>query len=219
MFGDVDATLMVISDTARSGPLPLEEALVAACSGGARIVQLREKALSSQALYTLALGLKRRLPEQVLFLINDRLDIALAVGADGVHLPEHGLPVSLVRSMFAQYGHRGHTWVGRSVHSLDAARAAAQEGVDYLLVGTMFATSSKPGKVPEGPSLLHSIRAEVTLPVLGVGGITPENAAEVMQAGADGVAVISYILQHQTPADRAKALCQVINKSHTRSTP
>jgi len=96
--------------------------------------------------------------------------------------------------------------IGASVHALDEAIQAERDGADYLVVGTMFNTRTHPGKVPEGPMLMQKIREAVRLPLIGIGGITAENAPSVMSAGADGVAVISEILSASDPTQAARRL-------------
>ena len=131
----------------------------------------------------------------VTFIVNDRLDMALAVDADGIHLGQDDLPSRTARPLL-----RRGMLLGRSTHSLAQARAAQAEGADYVAVGSMFPTASKPDFELVGPGLIRTVRREITVPLVGIGGITLENLAEVILAGADGVAVISAVCAADDPA-------------------
>jgi thiamine-phosphate pyrophosphorylase len=179
----------------------LVQSVAAAVSGGVDLVQLREKDLPGGKLLELALALKAALSNRALLLVNERVDVALAAGADGVQLGEDALPVVAARKMLGP-----DALIGRSVHSVDSARRAATEGADFLVVGTIYATRSHPGEEPAGPELLRSIAAVVSLPLIGIGGITPRNLDEVMRAGARGVAVISNVLASPDPEGSAGEL-------------
>jgi thiamine-phosphate pyrophosphorylase len=185
--------LALITDRRRSA-LPLVEAVAAAIAAAVDLVQLREGDLAPGELLALALELRTLTARRALFVVNADVALALAVGADGVHLPERGTALAEVR---ARGGAR--LLIGRSVHSVAAARHAAAEGADYLQVGAIFPTASHPGHPAAGPDLVRSVRAAVNLPLLAVGGITHENAAQVLVAGADGVAVIGAILGRAAP--------------------
>jgi thiamine-phosphate pyrophosphorylase len=187
------AGLALIIDHQRSA-LPLGEAIEQALTVGIELVQLRERDLPPEELLRIAADLRTRTLARAPFVINGDVDLALAVAADGVHLPERGMSVAAARARLG----RG-CLVGRSVHSVDAARAAATEGADYVQVGAIFATPSHPDRAPVGLDLVREVRAAVTLPVLAVGGITPENARGVIEAGADGVAVIGAIMGSREP--------------------
>lgn len=198
--------LMVISDPVRRGSLPLLSTLQRAAEAGAQLIQLRDKTSSTTARWKLARELAKQLPSSCHLVINDRVDIAMAVGASGVHLPESGLPVHVIRKMIGP-----GCLIGCSVHSLESACRAEEAGADYLQVGTMFSTSCKPGKEPEGPPLLRRIRERVGLPLFGVGGVTPQNARRLVEIGASGVAVVSYVTQSDAPDERVKALLEAIS--------
>jgi thiamine-phosphate pyrophosphorylase len=166
----------------------LEDAVAAAVAGGVNAVQLREHDLHAGELLRLARNLRAVTRGAALLLVNDRLDVALASGADGVHLPETGMPPPEARWIAGP-----ELIIGRSVHSPAGAREAEQTGADYVVVGTVYPTGSHPGESGAGPELIRAA-AEVRLPVIAIGGITPANARAVMQAGASGVAVISALL-------------------------
>jgi len=170
----------------------LVAAVEAAVQGGADTVQLREKDLRPEALLPLARRLRqatlgRAVPtgRQALLLVNGPLELALAAEADGIHLPESSPPVRRPRQGFL---------VGRSVHSLEAARRAEAEGADYLVAGPVYETRSHPGREPAGLSLIEEITRSVRVPVLAIGGVSAGRVEEVVRAGASGVAVISAVL-------------------------
>ena len=174
----------------------------AAVSGGVDVVQLRDKELPGAALLELAKELKYAIRGRALLLVNERVDVAVAAQADGVQLGELGLPTDVSRRMLGDA-----PLIGRSVHSVKGAVDAAQSGVDFLLVGTMFATRSHPGEEPTGPGLLNRIKdAGNTKPMLGIGGITEGNVGQVMSAGAQGIAVITAVLADPNPGAAAERL-------------
>lgn len=181
--------LCLVTDRQRLGEPSLEAAVEEAVKGGVNVVQLREKDLPAGELLALANRLRAVTRGRALLVINDRLDVALAAGADGVHLPENGLPEAVARRVLGR-----HAVIGRSVHSKEAAVEAEQAGADYVQLGAIYATQSKPDLKPSGPKLVREVSATVAVPVLAVGGVTPENAAEVIDAGASGASVISAIL-------------------------
>ena len=198
--------LALVTDRSALGGLSLEDAVAQAVEGGANLVQLREKDLPAGELLALAEKLRviTRLG-RALFLVNDRLDVALACSADGVHLPERGLPVTVARRLAGE----GFI-IGRSVHSVAEAVRAQREGADYVQVGSMFASRSHPDQPPAGLGLLEAVAAAVTIPILAVGGITAANVGDVMRAGASGAAVISAILGAPSPREAARALAQAM---------
>ena len=173
--------------------------VAAAVAGGVDLVQLRDKDLPGGALLELAAALRSACAGRALLLVNERADVALAAGADGVQLGELAMATPAARAIVSEGG-----VIGRSVHSVDGARTAADGGADFLLVGTMFATRSHPGEEPSGPGLLRRIAdAGVGVPLLGIGGITADNVGAVLDAGAQGVAVISSVLGSSDPESAA----------------
>ena len=194
-------SLMLITDRTRLRGRRLQEVASLAVDGGANVVQLREKDLPGRELYDLAVILHAVLRGRALLLVNERLDVALASGADGVHLPEQGLPAAAVRKIAGDA-----CIVGRSVHSVEAAVRAQEQGADFVEVGAIFETGSKPGATVAGVALVRAVVDAVRVPLVAVGGITAENAADVIAAGADGVAVISAIMDADDPQRAAAAL-------------
>src|SRR5262249_38089506 len=124
----------------------------------------------------------------VTFIVNDRVDVAVAIEADGVHVGQDDLPARLARPLL-----RTGMVLGVSTHDVEQARAARDDGADYIAVGSMFPTATKPDFQLVGPALIRKLRAEIRVPLIGIGGITHENVADVVRAGADGVAVISAV--------------------------
>lgn len=173
----------------------LSTAVHAALRGGLDCVQAREKKGPASRLYDTALSLLPAVREYgARLLVNDRVDVALACAADGVHLPGAGLPPDAARQLL------GERWlVGVSVHGLDEARAAIESGADYVTFGHVHPTASKPGSAPAGIRRLAGIVEGVDAPVLAVGGIDSSTVGEVMATGAAGAAVISDILAAPDP--------------------
>ncbi|WP_292519030.1 thiamine phosphate synthase [Methanoculleus sp.] len=162
-----------------------------AVAGGADVIQLRDKNLSGRALFDAALAVREITADAgALFIVNDRLDVALAAGADGVHLGAGDLPIREARRI-APPGFI----IGASVGSAATAVGAAAEGADYVALSPTFATGSKNDAGPgHGLMMLAEIRAAVALPLVAIGGITAANVGDVIAAGADGVAVISAVV-------------------------
>ena len=186
----IDFRLYLITDRTICNPVSLEEAVGEACRAGVRAVQLREKDLSGGPLYAQARELREvtRRTESKLF-INDRVDIALAVGADGIHCPESGLPVDTFCRLCPE------ALVGASAHSLERATEAGTSGAAFILFGPVFPTPSKAKYGdPMGLKALSVVAKGAGIPVFAVGGITPENAHLCLENGAAGVAVLSAIM-------------------------
>jgi thiamine-phosphate diphosphorylase len=189
---------MLVTELIQCGDRPLAQVVAAAIEGGVNIVQLREKDLPANELLALARQLRGLCGDRALFFINDRVDVALLCGADGVQLGEHALPVAAVRKLLP-----ASMRIGRSVHSVDAARAAEQDGADFLIAGTIYATPSHPEAEIAGAEFLRSLASRVDLPVIAIGGLTPARAAECLKAGAAGVAVVSGIIAAARPESAA----------------
>ena len=173
-----------------------------ALQGGVKAVQLREKDLSAAELLPLAQEL-RTLTHQyhALLLINDHVDVALAVEADGVHLGGHSRPTDLVRRLVG-----AEMLIGVSTHGRDEVRTASEQGADFVTFGPVYATPSKAAYgAPQGLAALADACRNCHLPVFALGGITPERVAEVRTAGAHGIALISAIIAAPSPESAAKA--------------
>jgi len=179
----------------------------AAIAGGADVLQLREKSVPDDQLLAFAAELRELTDETGrMLLINDRPDIAAIVGADGVHLGQHDLPVAEARSLL-----RPGAMVGRSTHSLAQAKAAVNEGADYISVGPVFPTDTKDAGPAVGIELVRQVAEAVGLPLVAIGGITPENAGSVRAAGATLVAVCSAICGAADPKAAARALRDAVS--------
>jgi len=167
----------------------LLDSLEAALKGGVSDLQLREKDLSLKDLHSLAVVLRQMTARYGARLyINDRVDIALMVEADGVHLPEDGMPPNEVKACYP------HLLVGVSTHTLDKAKQAEQDGADFITFSPIFATPSKQEYgPPQGLEKLRTVCEEVKLPVLALGGISKDRVSTVLKQGAHGVALISGI--------------------------
>lgn len=201
----VEGLYVVLDRTAASGR-DLVTVLDGALEGGARIVQLREKTWPSGTLFPLAERLAARCrAASVPFIVNDRVDLAVALGADGVHLGQDDLPPAAARALLK----RGMI-LGLSTHSVAQAEAAQAAGADYVAVGSMYPTATKPEFQLVGPALVRELRPRIRVPLVAIGGITSANAAEVIAAGADAVAVISAVCGAPDPAAAARRFVQVI---------
>ena len=172
-----------------------------AVDGGVDLVQLREKDLPGGELLALARRLLAALDGRAALVVNERVDVAVVAGTQGVQLGEDALPVAEVRSVLPP-----GACIGRSVHSVEGAVHAEQAGADFLVVGTMFATGSHPGAAAAGPELMRETAGRCRVPLLGIGGITPDNLGEVVHSGAAGVAVIRSILGSDDPRRAARVL-------------
>lgn len=175
-----------ITDRRRVPPERWLRAIEAALEGGIRDLQLREKDLPASEQSALARELRRLTRRYgARLIVNDRLDIALLAGADGVHLPEQGLPAAEVKARFPDL------WVGVSTHSLEGAQKAQQAGADYITFSPVFDTPSKRAYgPPQGLDKLAEVTRALSVPVIALGGITLENLPEVLRCGVHGVALI-----------------------------
>jgi len=201
--------LYVILDGQASGGRRLDELLDAVLAGGCRIVQLREKTMPPAGLFPLAQALRRRCREAgALFIVNDRVDLALAVEADGAHVGQDDLPAREARRLLPP-----PMILGVSTHNADQARRARDDGADYVAVGSMFPTGSKIGFELVGPELVRRVRADIPVPLVAIGGITRDNLSQVIEAGADAVAVISAIGKARDPAAAVREFLETIRSA------
>ena len=215
----VDLSLYVLLDPARAGGKPLTEVAAAAVRGGATLVQLRDKESETRALVDVARAIKRVLAgSRVPLLINDRVDVALASGADGVHLGRDDLDLATARRLLGP-----RAIIGASSRNRADIEALVFGAIDYVCIGGVFATASKDNPDPpigvEGFKALARIVRE-RAPGLSVGtiaGIDETNAAEVMRAGADGIAVISAVTAAADPEAAARRLRAIVDAAkHAR---
>jgi thiamine-phosphate pyrophosphorylase len=178
----------------------------ALCAGGADAVQLRDKSLSGRALFRLCKDLQALCDRTgALFILNDRLDVAVAADVDGVHLGQDDLPLRDARRLL---GHR--KVLGASTHSVAQAFQAQGDGADYVSCGPVFATPTKPDYKPVGLELVKQYRTMVRLPFVAIGGIDGRNVEQVLQAGAERVAVVRAAAGAPDPASAARALKEAV---------
>jgi thiamine-phosphate pyrophosphorylase len=190
------------------------EVLTAVLAGGAKIIQLREKHWDKKDLYELAIEFsKRTRNHDALLIINDHVDVALAAGADGVHLGQEDLPVAAARNIAPEL------IIGASSHNLIEALKAEQDGADYVNIGPIFPTKTKTTSVRFlGPEAIAEIGSQLTVPFTTMGGIHPDNIGRVLEAGARRVAMITGITCAPDIAARVRQLRKAItdydNPSH-----
>lgn len=200
----------LVTDAGLSGDRSTPEIVEAAVAGGVDVVQLREKGTTARERYELGTDLRALTRDAgVPLIVNDRIDLAAAVDADGVHLGDDDLPVSVARERLGP-----DAIVGRSVSTPSAAREAEAAGADYLGVGAVYGTDSKdtsPEQSSVGLDRIRAVREATDLPFVGIGGVTPENAAAVVEAGADGVAVISAITGADDPETATRDLAAAVD--------
>ncbi len=204
--------LVLVTDSSRLRGRALADVVRAAVEGGVTIVQLRDKTAPHDALLREGASVREAIGRRALFFVNGDVEAAVALRADGVHLPEAGAPTTAVRA------HVGSTMlVSRAVHSLDAALRAERDGADIVQAGTLFETASKPGARTLGIDGLRAICDAVRAPVVAIGGVTAANAGEALAAGAAGVAVIGAIFDAADPPAAARALREAMDGARART--
>jgi thiamine-phosphate diphosphorylase len=176
------------------------------CCGTELAIQLRVREMTARALLDLAERVEEMAVETGGWLVlNGRVDVALASGADAVQLGRGGLPVEAVRSFVGD-----SLVIGASVHGLPAADTAKHGGADYLVVGSVYSTPSHPGVEPGGPEMVTAA-CHTGLPVIAIGGLTPDRVQDVVRAGAHGIAVIRAVWDAPDPVGAANALCEALD--------
>ena len=210
---NIDYSLYLVTDRGLARGRSTLEIVKAAVRGGATCVQLREKACSTLDFIKQALAIKDFLKSRgVPLIINDRVDVALAAEADGVHLGQTDMPLDIAKRILA-----GSMIIGISAESLEDAIEAEKGGADYLGVSPIYATPTKTDTAPPlGLKGLRAIREAVSLPLVGIGGLNRDNAAAVIQNGANGVAVVSAIVSADDPAKAARDLFQIIDEARKK---
>ena len=195
-------SLYAVTDLQSEGAEVLRK-IEQAYRGGTDIVQLRSKMLSDAALIRLGLKIRKIATRQKkLFFINDRVDLALATGAEGVHLGQNDMPVCVARALARRAGRK--LWIGRSTHSLSQALAAVKEGADYIGVGPVFATPTKPHAKSVGLKFVKQAAARIRIPWVAIGGIDLGNLQSARGAGATRVAVVRAIFAAKDPENAAR---------------
>lgn len=190
MKNNIDYTLYLVSDREVLKGRDLCKAIEASIKGGVTLVQLREKDISSLDFYNLAVSVKKITDKHnVPLIINDRIDIALAVDAAGVHVGQSDIPTKVARKIIGE-----DKILGISAATLEEAKLAEAEGADYLGIGAVFPTDTKKDARSVSIELLGEIKKSLTVPVVGIGGINENNAELLKQSKIDGIAVVSAIL-------------------------
>jgi thiamine-phosphate pyrophosphorylase len=213
---NVDLSVYVITDQRIAGDRSIIEIVRAAIAGGATVVQLREKEATTREMIRLGEALHEiTRPTGVPLIVNDRVDVALAIDAEGVHVGQDDMPAALARRLIGP-----DRILGVSAATVEEARQAQRDGADYLGVGDVYGTPSKSDAgIPIGVHGLAKVVAAVSIPVVAIGGITLTNAATVVQAGAVGVAVISAVIGAEDPEDAARQMRQRIEAARHEGGP
>ncbi len=201
----VDFDIYLVTDRKQTCGKRLEEVIKNSLTGGIKAVQLREKDLDDRELFTIAKRLKTLTRRSgATFIINDRVDIALAVDADGLHLGQESISPKDARKHFGE-----NKLIGVSAHSLDEAVRAEDEGADFTTIGPIYDTPSKKryGK-PIGLNELERVTGKLKIPAFAIGGIKKEKVRDIINAGAHGIALISAIFKTKNPEKAAKEILQ-----------
>ena len=207
----LDLSLYVITDPHLAKGRSHDEIAEAAFAGGANVVQLRDKGASTEALYRAGLRMQELAKRAgAAFVVNDRLDVAQATGADGTHVGQDDMPAAVARGLLGR-----DAIVGVSVENGEQAREAERDGATYVAVGPIYEArgSKADAGPPVGPDAVAEIKRHVSLPVVAIGGINHENAAEVVAAGADGLAVMTAIIAAPDIAEAARRMRRVIDEA------
>ncbi len=209
----IDYSLYLVTDRSLSKGRSNREIVEAAVAGGVTCVQLREKHCGTREFIHEALALRPLLRDHnIPLIINDRLDVALVVEADGVHLGQSDMPIAMARKIAGR-----SLLIGISAESADDALKAEQEGADYIGISPVFSTPTKIDTAPPfGLGGVSKIRGLVDIPLVGIGGINLDNAASVIGAGADGVAVVSAIVSAEDPTDATSMLKTLVDQALSR---
>ena len=210
---DIDYSLYLVTDRGLAGGRPTLDIVEAAVRGGVTCVQLREKDCSTREFIEQAQTIRDSLQALAIpLIINDRLDVAMAVKADGVHLGQTDMPLEMARAIVKET-----MLIGISAESVHDAVAAEKGGADYLGVSPIFATPTKTDTAaPLGLEGLRQIDAKVNLPLVGIGGLNQDNAGDVIRSGADGVAVVSAIVAAGNPEQAARNLRATIEEARQK---
>lgn len=204
----IDWSVYVITDQRMAGERSILDVVRAAIRGGATVVQLREKEVTTREMIRLGQALHEITRNAgIPLIVNDRLDVALAIDAEGVHMGQDDMPAPLARRLIGP-----DRILGVSAGTVEEALQAERDGADYLGVGDVYGTPSKADAgVPIGLEELAKIARAVSTPVVGIGGITLDNASAVIEAGAAGAAVISAVIRAADPEAAARRLYKVVN--------
>lgn len=212
MKNNIDYTLYLCTDRGLMSTETVEESVELAIKGGCTVVQLREKDCSSLDFYNIALNVKKITDEyNVPLIINDRIDIALAVDAAGVHIGQSDLPASIVRKIIGN-----DKIIGVSAATVDEAVRAKNDGADYLGIGAMYATNTKKDTRPVTIETLKEIRKAVNIPLVVIGGINKHTVPNFKGTDIDGIALISAIIAEKDIEQAARDLLNLYNREVRR---
>lgn len=198
-----DFDLYLVTDRKQTGGRELVDVVEQALTGGVNAVQLREKDVGGAELFYLAEALKRVCARHgARLFINDRIDVALAVDADGVQLSSASMPIGAVRVLLGDA-----KLIGASIHSLHEAQQAARDGADFVLFGPVYFTPSKAAYgAPQGIERLKEVVEKISIPVYAIGGITAGNVEAIKKIGARGAALIAAVMSARDPAAAARGI-------------
>jgi thiamine-phosphate pyrophosphorylase len=201
--------LHILTDTVLQSRFSHMEITRLAIAGGADTIQYRQKSGSTREMIEIARNMKRLCSETgVTFIVNDRLDVAIAAEADGVHLGQDDFPIPMARGLLGE-----DRIIGGSASTLDEARKCLSEGADYVGFGPVYPTSSKDDAGPvSGIDILKQVVEIIPLPIIAIGGVGAENIPDVMRAGAHGIAVISAVCCQDDPEEATRSLYQALHK-------
>ena len=207
---NVDYAVYLVTDRGLSRGRTTLQIVKAAVRGGVTCVQFREKSCSTREFIFEALSIKDYLTRhKIPLIINDRVDIAQAVNADGVHLGQSDMPIDMAKSIV-----KDSMLIGISAESLTDAIRAEKDGADYIGVSPIFTTPTKTDTThPLGLDGLREIRSSIKIPIVGIGGLNRKNAGEVIRHGADGVAVVSAIVSADHPEEAARELRNIVEQA------
>ncbi|MCP4683482.1 MAG: thiamine phosphate synthase [Desulfobacterales bacterium] len=199
--------LHVLTDIILQSRFSHVELARSAIAGGADTIQFRQKSGSAREMIEVARQIKHLCADAgVMFIVNDRVDIAIAAGADGIHLGQDDFPIPLARQIMGE-----NSIIGGSAATKEEARKCFSEGADYVGLGPIYPTSSKEDAgMAIGSDLLKDIAYSIPLPIIAIGGIGVKNVSEVIEAGANGIAVISAVCCREDPEQETKALYQAL---------
>lgn len=202
----IDYSTYLVTDTDMCPREKLIDVVGEAIRGGVTLIQLREKEISTREFYNEAVLLKELCKKNgVPLIINDRLDIALAVDADGIHVGQSDMPIEVIRRILGR-----DKIIGLSAGNVHDAEEAVKGGADYLGVGAVFRTATKKDANDVGIEMLEKVRAAVKIPIVGIGGINSNNIEKLYGTGIDGVAVVSCIMASDDPYNAAKQLAEKV---------
>lgn len=204
-----DFDLYLVTDRGMTQGHDLLWVLQQALDGGVKAIQLREKDLGGRELFFLAEA-ARKLTQRyhARLLINDRIDIALAIDADGVHLSTASIPIETARALLGR-----QRLLGASTHSLEEAQEAERSGADFVVFGPVYFTPSKASYgSPQGLAALKKVVEKLSLPIYAIGGIKPENIADTRRTGVRGVALISAVMSAADPENATKEILKLFNR-------